>query len=86
MVPEYADPVSKGVYYQSRIKCLHFMPKIQLKLVCGMVKNGARTILKIKKRKLPQIFCFFSMVLGDLDVTRGVGVLGTKGGHFILLW
>ena len=48
------------------------MPKIQLKSVCGMVKNGAHTILKIKKRKVPQIFCFFSMVWGDLDVTRGV--------------
>ena len=48
------------------------MPKIQLKSVYGMVKNGAHTILKIKKRKVPQIFCFFSMVWGDLDVTRGV--------------
>ena len=54
--------------------------------VCGMVKNGARTILKIKKRKVPQIFCFFSMVLSDLDVTRDVRVLGTKSRHFILLW
>ena len=58
--------------YCSRIKCLLFMPKIQLKRVCGMVKNGAHTILKIKKRKVTQIFCFFSMVWGDLDVTRGV--------------
>ena len=59
-------------YYRSRIKCLLFMPKIQLKRVCGMVKNKPHTILKIKKRKVPQIFCFFSMVWGDLNVTRGV--------------
>ena len=58
------------MYCRSRIKCLLFMPKIPLKRVCGMVKNGAHTILKIKKRKVPQIFCFFSMVWGDLEVTR----------------
>ena len=72
-------------YYRSRIKCLLFMLKIQLKRVCGMVKNGAHTILKIKKRKVPQIFCFFSMVWGDLDVTGAVWILGTKSRHFILL-
>ena len=27
------------LYYRSRIECLLFMPKIQLKCVCGMVKN-----------------------------------------------
>ena len=52
------------------------MPKIQLKRVCGMVKNGAHTILKIKKRKVPQIFCFFSMVWGDLDVNVDIGCFG----------
>ena len=31
------------VYYRSRIKCLLFVPKIQLKSVYGMVKNGAHT-------------------------------------------
>ena len=61
------------------------MPKIQLKRVCGMVKNGAHTILIIKKRKVPQIFCFFSMVWGDLDVTGAVWILGTTSRHFILL-
>ena len=66
------------------IKCPLFMSKIQLKRVCGMVKNGAHTILKIKKRKVPQIFCFFNMVWGHLDVTRGVRVLGTKSRHIIL--
>ena len=72
-------------YYRSRIKCLPFVPKIQLKRVCGLVKNGAHTILKIWKRQVSQIFCFFSMVWGDLDVTRGVWVFGTKSRHFILL-
>ena len=48
------------------------MPKIQLKRVCGMVKNGAHTILKIKKEGSPD-FLLFSMVWGgDMDVTRGV--------------
>ena len=50
------------VYYRSRIESLLFMPKIQLKRVYGMVKNGAHTIVKIKKSKVPQIFYFFSMV------------------------
>ena len=45
------------------------MPKIQLKRVCGIVKNSPHTILKIKKRKVPQIFCFFSMVWGDLTTS-----------------
>ena len=46
------------VYYRSRIKCLLFMPKIQLKRVCGMVKSWPHTILKIIKRMIPQIFSF----------------------------
>ena len=50
--------VSGMQYYQSRIKCPLFMPKIQLIRVCGMIKNWPHIILKINKRKVPQIFCF----------------------------
>ena len=54
------------------MSAFHFMPKIQLKRPCGMVESCPHTILKIKERKVPQIFCCFSMVWGDLNVIRGV--------------
>ena len=70
--------------YRSRIKCLLFTQNPTQTCVCGMVKNGAHTILKIKKRKVPPDFCFFSIMWGDLDVTGAIRVLGTKSRHFIL--
>ena len=51
-------------YYRDGIKCLLFIPKFRLKRVCDMVKNGAHIILKIKKRKVPQIFYFFNSGVG----------------------
>ena len=59
----------KVVPKQNKMSAFHAQNPTQ---TCSMVKNGAHTILKIKKRKVPQIFCFFSMVWGDLVVTRGV--------------
>ena len=50
------------------------MPKIQVKRVCGMWHGQKLTPhhTKNKKEEGSPDFCFFSMVWGDLNVTRGV--------------
>ena len=86
-LPDFLAVMRAIEYYQSRIKCkiCFSYPKSNSNacVACGMVKNWPHTILKIKKRKVPQIFCFFSLVWGDLEVTRGVRNLGTKIGYLI---